>query len=462
MNFPLFYAILTIMGVVYVWMGKTSSKDLESSEDYFFMGRKLTLFPMFLTLLATQLGGGALIGAADEGFLNSWWVLFYPLGATLGFFALATGFGGKLRDLNISTIAEIFEKVYGSIPLRKAASVLSILTLFFILVAQGIASRTFFHSLGIDSPLIFFAFWAVLILYTVMGGLKAVVKTDILQALFIVIVLVLTFFVAEAPEISVSAATPEAGSGSIPWIRWLLMPLLFMLIEQDMGQRCFAAINSRVVSIASICAGLTLFLTSSIAIYFGIMASKSGLSVSQGESVLIEMVKIATNPTVTAFFMVAIFVAVISTADSLLCSIGSNLYCDFLTAKVSSSEKQIAISRWLTLATGLLSFALTFLFDSVLSVLMLSYELSVSLLFVPVIIAVLAQNPSRLGASVAMGSGAVSFALFFFFDPIVPREILVQLFAFGGYVVGALLDQRIKVENCIASENAVCKNLVDL
>jgi SSS family solute:Na+ symporter len=220
------------------------------------------------------------------------------------------------------------------------------------------------------------------------------------------------------------------------------MPFLFMLIEQDMGQRCFAALNSRVVSFASICAGVTLFLTSSIAIYFGILASKCGLSVAIGESVLIEMVKMATNPTITAFFMVAIFVAVISTADSLLCSISSNLYCDFLTTSKSSSEKQISISRWLTLATGLLSFALTFLFDSVLAVLMLSYELSVSVLFVPVILAVLTKNPSRLGASVAMGSGALCFAVLFFFDPIVPREVLTQVVAFGGYFAAERFEQR--------------------
>ncbi|NGX35447.1 MAG: Sodium/glucose cotransporter, partial [Candidatus Anoxychlamydiales bacterium] len=194
MNIPFFLVMIALLGSIYIWIGKRSSKDVETNDDYFLMGRKLNFFQLSLTLLATQVGGGSLLGAAQEAYQKGWIVLFYPLGACLGLFALGMGFGGKLRKLNISTIAEIFEKIYKSRHQRFLASGLSIVALFFILVAQGIAAQKFFIGMNLQSPIIFILFWAILIAYTVMGGLKAVVNTDILQALFILITLGFAFF----------------------------------------------------------------------------------------------------------------------------------------------------------------------------------------------------------------------------------------------------------------------------
>ena len=71
------------------------------------------------------------------------------------------------------------------------------LSLFFILVSQGIAAKKFFITLGLENPFFFIIFWSVLILYTVMGGFKAVVYTDVLQAGFILVVIAITFIFAD-------------------------------------------------------------------------------------------------------------------------------------------------------------------------------------------------------------------------------------------------------------------------
>lgn len=437
MNIPLFFGIVSLLGGIYIWIGKRASKDLQTDEDYFLMGRKLSFFPLFLTLLATQLGGGSLLGAAQESYQKGWLVLFYPLGACLGFFAMAMGFGSKLRKFNISTVAEVFEKVYRSRSQRYIASGLSILAMFFILVAQGIAARLFFAAMGADQPIIFIAFWSVLVAYTVMGGLKAVVNTDILQALFIIATLLLAFFSVDQSHISsVNVQNSEtAGFFEIPWCTWLFMPFLFMLIEQDMGQRCFAAKDSGVISYSAVSAGISLLLCSSVAIYFGVQAKELGLQITDETSVLIETIKTLTNPYVTTLFMVAIFLAIISTADSLLCSISSNISCDFLKSNQSGIPR-VRMSQILTLGTGLLALGFTYFFDNVVAVLMVSYELSVSILFVPVAAAVLFKLPSRNGAYFSMGLGFLGFLFFRLFSIPIPREVLTIFASFGGYCIG--------------------------
>ena len=63
---------------------------------------------------------------------------------------------------------------YGSPALKKVASLLSIATMFGIVIGQIIASRALLEGLGITSEFIFLAFWAFIITYTILGGLKAV------------------------------------------------------------------------------------------------------------------------------------------------------------------------------------------------------------------------------------------------------------------------------------------------
>lgn len=439
MNIPLFFGLVGLLGIIYIWIGKSAAGNQQSNDDYFLMGRKLTFFPLSLTLLATQLGGGTLLGAAQEAYMKGWFVLLYPLGTCLGFIVLGLGFGAKLRKLNISTIAEIFEKVYRSRQQRHFASGLSILALFFILAGQGIATRLFFMTMGVESPVVFMIFWSILVAYTVMGGLQAVVKTDILQTLFIMVTLICAFFMIDPTVVAASTQGSVVDSvkvSELPLSAWLLMPLLFMLIEQDMGQRCFAAKNSKVISCAAIAAAGVLFCCSIIGIYFGVLARNLGIEVMENASVLVESVRALTNPTVTTFFMVAIFLAVISTADSLLCSISSNLSYDFLVSEEMSEIKRVKIGRLLTLMTGLASMGVAFFFDNVISLLLLSYELSVCLLFVPIVMAILTRFPSKRGSALSMVFGAAGFVVFRYIECPVPKEIMTVSLSFFGYYLG--------------------------
>jgi SSS family solute:Na+ symporter len=435
MNITLFLSVVVLLTCAYVWIGKRASNELETTDDYFLMGRKLSLFPLMFTLLATQLGGGTLLGAAQEAYSKGWIVLLFPLGTCLGLFVLGMGFGKKLRDLNVSTLAEVFEKIFLSQLLRKIASILSMLSLFFILVSQGIAAKKFFITLGLENPLFFISFWSVLIIYTVMGGFKAVVYTDVLQAGFILVVIAITFIFADFSNIQTARelSTLSFEFSQVPWTAWLLMPLLFILIEQDMGQRCFAAKKGGSISIATISSGILLMACSSFAIYFGIVGKELGISISDNESILLSTVEALCNPTVVTLFVAALFMAVVSTADSLLCSISSNLTCDFM------KSKNVSFSRFLTLLIGIGSLALTFIFDNVISMLVLSYELSVCILFIPTLLAILLKQPSKQGAVTSIIAGSLSFIFLSYYSVGFPKELFCLGISLSSYLFGSFI-----------------------
>ena len=244
MNISIFITLLFGLQCFYWVVGKRASRNLGGQEDYFLAGKAVRLFPLMMTFLATQVGGGVVLGAAEEAYRFGWPVILYPFGAALGLILLGAGIGRKLAQFPVTTIAQIFEVVYRSTPLRRIASTLSVISLFMILVAQIIASSKFLVSLGFTNTPLLILFWAIVILYTAQGGLRAVISTDKVQAAFFSFVFLLCFGFVLYSNPSISTLPLPQLEHLIPvsskLCGWLLMPLFFMVIEQDMGQRCFA------------------------------------------------------------------------------------------------------------------------------------------------------------------------------------------------------------------------------
>lgn len=440
MNTILFVCILATLACIYLFIGKLTAEGEQNNEEYFLGGRKLGFFSLTMTLLATQIGGGALIGASEEAFQRGWVGILYSCGLCLGLLLLACGFGAELRKLNLSTMAEIFEVKYQSRTLRKVASLLSVLSLFFILVASGLAVRKFLISLGLDQTSLYLGFWCVVILYTVMGGLKAVVYTDIVQTLFFIGCLIGTFFcsLASVSDFSSLLHPPALTSGqSIPWTSWLLMPLLFVLTAQDMGQRCFSARSPKTVSIATATAAIIVLLFSLIPVYFGILGKELGLTVAPGGSVLLTAVEASTSSTVLTFFACAVLMAIISTADSLLCSISSNLAFDFTKFEQKTSQG-------ITFLVGMLAVGFSYAFENVVPVMVGAYEAYLSVLFVPITMAVIVKNPNRHSATLSMLLGAIGFAFFQVYETNLPKELINLGLSYGGYFIGMLYKHELR------------------
>ncbi len=449
MNIPLFIFLLFCLQFFYWLVGRRASKNLKDHEDYFLAGKTVQLFPLMMTFVATQVGGGIILGAADEAYLFGSPVLLYPLGAALGLILLGCGIGRRLARFNISTVAQIFEVVYGSARLKKVASLLSMISLFMILVAQIIASHKFLVSLGLNSTLLFVAFWSIVILYTAQGGLKAVISTDMVQAIFFSCIFLLCFGFVLTFEPSISAIQAPTLESFAPvsskLCGWLLMPLLFMVIEQDMGQRCFAGVSPRIVSKASLLAGVMTMVVCIVPVFFGSLASAISLEVPQGGSVLMAAISETTPPWMAALVGCAVLAAIVSTATSLINAINSNLSNDFKLSFLKRKEP-MKIFKGMTCLISIGAIFFAFYFDNIVDLLIQSYELSVSCLFVSVWVALFKREGNFVAALLSIIFGVLGFFLFRLYPIDFPKEVvslLLSLFGYGcGEVIGIYLKMR--------------------
>ncbi len=453
MNIAIFIVLFSILGIVYFLLGIYASKNIKTVSDYFLAGRNLGFTPVMFTLVATQLGGGMLLGTSSEAYQVGLYGILYTFSMSLGFILLGLGFASKLQSLKVATTAELFETKYGSPTLKKVASALSIATLCGILIGQIVAVRGLMLGLGINNEIILILFWIGIIIYTMAGGLKAVVITDTFQVGLIILIFAGIFLYALFGEptsfFSLSSLLktqktlfPPSTVSFSTLLGIALAPALFSLIEQDLAQRFFAARTKRIATFAAIGASIFLILFSLIPIYFGIKAKMLGIT-TPGNPLIAVIGKIA-GEFILALAACAIIAAITSTADSLLCAISSNIAQDFEPKSLKKMNK-LTFSKIVTLITGVVAIIGSYLVpQNIIEILIGSYELSVSCLLVPLLFSYFRNNLQKSAAIGSIIFGFIGFIIFKLYEIPFPSIIATIGLSFIGYWVGNSVEKHRK------------------
>jgi len=442
---------LFVLGVS-LFIGFRFSRFSKKQSDYFLGNRSLNWKLIAMTFAATQIGSGFILGTSAEAMSSGPLSILFPIGYCCGFFALASGYGARLRSLELNTTSDIFEKFYKSPFLHKSSSVLSILSLFGLLISQAIALKSFLISLGCTSEWLFLVSWLIVIVYTTQGGFLAVVWTDAVQTVCMITMLVGTFLflLYKAPF---AALTSSASDVPAQWdllqpklLNYLLMPFLFVFIEQDMAQRCFAGRSNKDVSKGALAAACCLLLLAPVPVYVGVLAKHYGLNGSNSATFM-DVVTYLSNPAVSSFAGCAILLAVISTSSSLLSAVSSNISQDFIN---KNETMPLWKTKMITFLVGLLAVIGSYFSSNILSCMVASYELSVSCLLVPIVFAVLYKEKSEkffLSAFLSFFFGIGGFVLsksgLIMFDAIpLLNSCLPLCFSFSGFAGGMFFTRR--------------------
>lgn len=437
----LFLEILLTISILYVVISIWKSYSIKTLSTYFLANRSLGFFQLTFTLIATQLGSGLILGTAQQAYTLGIYGICYTLGISLGFIILGCGLAARMRSLNIATTAEIFQTHYQSTTLKLVASLLSMISLWGILLAQIIASKILFLSLGIDNFYALLAFWTFLIVYTMIGGLESIALIDTLQTSAILIIFSLLFLLslsasllAKIPVIKgflsiFPLALPKAATKTglltlikkaqsyyfvkkIPLAKilpTLTMPLLFSFIEQDIAQRFFSAKTKTTATLAALGAGILLILFACIPIYFGMFAKISGVAIPAGTNPLIMLLSSQASSLLFLCAMCAIMAAIASTANSLLSAITSNLVQDF-GFLLPTTTHSLWIARLATCLIGSSAVIFSYWITSdIIWVLENSYRLSVICLLIPTMIAYFYKNLYKQAAWMSLICGIAGF-----------------------------------------------------
>lgn len=424
----IFYMIV-MLGVGFFFLRRN-----KNTEDYYVGGRRMGSFHVGLSVVATDVGGGFSIGLGGLGFaigLSGSWMLFTGLiGAWLSAVVLIPSVSKLAKEKKLLTFPQIFLHFYDKKVALLAGIISAIGYVGFtssqILAGAKLASASFID-LNLNTALIIMGVIAVV--YTVMGGMKAVIYTDTIQWIILMSGLIfigipISYFAIGGWD-AISEVLPQRfiSLSNITWqqfVNWFITIVPIWFVGMTLYQRIYSTRSAKEAKKAWFIAGIFEYpIMAFMGVILGMfsrVAADSGMFAVLGyESIasldaemgLPLMLRSVLPVGLMGLMMSAYFSAIMSTADSCLMAASGNLLTDVLGVKGSDS-KVLRISQLLIFVIGALALLLALQLQNVLELMLLSYAFMVSGLFVPVVGGLFWKRSSSIAAFAAMLLGGIT------------------------------------------------------
>jgi solute:Na+ symporter, SSS family len=465
--------VLYMLGLL--GMGVYFMRKNKSTEDYFISGRNMNSLHIGLSVVATDVGGGFSIGLGGLGFLmglSGSWMLFTGLiGAWLSAVILIPRVHKLGSTQKFSTLPQLFGYFFNG-KVAMVAGIISAIGYFGFTGSQILAGAKLASSSlnGLDINTALMVMGIVTILYTVMGGMTAVIYTDTVQ--WIVLMTGLIFvgiplsYNAVGGWEEIKKVVPEGflSLSSISWqqiVNWAFTIIPIWFVGMTLYQRIYASKSEKSAKKAWFFAGLLewplmafmgvlLGLFSRVAAEQGMFAelgfpSAQNMDHEQGLPMLLKQIL----PVGLMGVMLSVyFSAILSTADSCLMAASGNMLTDILQKLFPALEthpKVLRITQLLTLILGAGAMWLAASMENVLELMLHSYAFMVSGLLIPIVAAIFFGQRDSLAAICSMFSGGICTLWLIFSDFKLPYGLEPIIFGIClSILVFAIVSQRKK------------------
>jgi len=398
---------------------------IHGSADFFVAGRRLSAPLIFTTVLASNIGAGATVGATGLGYrdgISAWW---WNGSAAIGSVFLALFIGPRIwriaSEHNLYTTGDYLELRFGPSVRAIVSSLLWVGTLS-IFAGQLIAGA------AILSVVAHVPRWAgtmisasVVTIVFVSGGAISTVWTNVIQLIvllagFIVALPLVLGHVGGLTGIFASANVPP-GFGSMlhsrgPGSGWMLLVLSpAFVISPGLMQKAYGASGSRAVARGIGVQALVLALFAFVPPLFGMAARVAHPGLTDPNlvlpTVLIEQLPVALG----ALTLAAVFSAEVSTCDALLfmlaTSLSQDLYKRFL--RPAATDRQLlGVARLAAVAGGAGAVLFALWLPTVIDALRIFYALLIATLLVPIVGGLYTRRAGSPEALASIATGVVT------------------------------------------------------
>lgn len=170
--------ILAAYMVLILALGLYKARQVSTGEDYNVAGRNLGIAVLAGTLVMTEFNTTTMISYSAFGYQAGIYATMLPLGLMIGMWIYAFVFSRRWKRINADTISDFFEIRYGS-SFRNFASILFIVSLVISSATYlKAAAKIFSLAIGLSEFWTAVILYAVVLAFTVLGGLVSVAWTD--------------------------------------------------------------------------------------------------------------------------------------------------------------------------------------------------------------------------------------------------------------------------------------------
>ena len=382
-------AYMALSVAIAFWCRKRMANNDAHSfiEEYFIGGRSMGGFVLAMTIIATYTSASSFVGGPGIAYtLGLGWVLLAMIQVPTTFLTL--GVLGKRfaiigRRIRAVTIVDFLYARYRNDAIVIGCSVAMIVFFMASMLAQFIGGGRVFQAVtGYPYEVGLVLFGVCVVAYTTMGGFRAVVLTDAIQGVVMVVAAVVVLMaVLEAgggvaqcirtlKAIDPALLSPSGAGGKIPgpflFSFWILVGLGILGLPQTV-QRCFSYRDARAMHNAMLMGTLIIGFLLLCAHLTGTLGRAVRPDLSVGDLVMPTLTVELLPPFWAGVFVAGPLAAIMSTVDSMLLLVSASIVKDlYIRYRLGGDESRVPprtitrLSLGLTLGVGFLVFLAAF------------------------------------------------------------------------------------------------------
>jgi SSS family solute:Na+ symporter len=403
--------------------GFWARRKATTQDEFLVAGRSVGPWLYTGTLAAVILGGASTVGGVKLGYQYGISGLWFVFMFGLGIFVLSLVLVERILGLDLYTVPELLGRRYQPSARISGGVIMAAYDLMVAVTATIAVGSLMQVIIGIPKTPAILLSSAVMVAYSVLGGMWSLTLTDIIQ---FIIKTVGIFFVL-LPGAIIHAGGWSAMHASLPaqffspvnigWpkiVSFFLLYFFGIIIGQDIWQRVFTARSVKVARNGGIGVGLYCAAYAVAGALIGTAAHAFLPPLADGDTAFALTVNAVLPEGLRGLVLAAALAAIMSTASACLLASSTVLLEDvYLPLRGGGSAGSVRQSRTVTLALGLVMTLLACAMHDVIAALTIAYDFLVGGLLVPLIGAMLWRGGTSAGAltSIAVGGTLVAVLL---------------------------------------------------
>ena len=456
-----------------IGIGMYAATRVHNSRDYVVAGRHLPIYIVTATVFATWFGSETVLGIPAT-FLHDGMqgIVSDPFGSSMCLILVGLFFARKLYRMNLLTIADYYRKRYGRTVevitglaiilsyLGWVSAQMTALGLVFDVLSQGVITQTQGTLIGA----------AIVLLYTLYGGMWSVALTDFFQMTIIVVGLLYILYVASnmagglghvvqhAAQSGKLHFWPEANSKDvIAFIAAWITMMFGSIPQQDVFQRVMSAKTENIAVAGSVLGGSFYFFFAFVPLAIAYSATLidpslvSGLLDKDSQMILPQLILNHMPTFAKIMFFGALLSAIMSTASGTLLApsvtFSENIlkpYFRHHNDKTLLFVMRVVVVCFAAIVTLFSLYSNASIYEMVEN----AYKVTLVIAFVPLVSGLYWKRANTQGAYLSIALGLVVWLPMEVWLPegtaLLPPQFAGFLASVAGMLVGSLAPQYVK------------------
>ncbi len=453
--------------VISIGVGMYAATRVHTARDYVVAGRHLPIYIVTATVFATWFGSETVLGIPAT-FLNEGLhgIVSDPFGSSMCLILVGLFFARKLYRMNLLTLTDYYRKRYG----RKVEVITGVaiiisylgwvsaqmtaLGLVFNILSQGAITQTQGTLIGA----------AIVLLYTLYGGMWSVALTDFFQMSIIVVGLLYILYVASdmagglghvvqhAAQKGQFNFWPEANSKDvIAFIAAWITMMFGSIPQQDVFQRVMSAKSENIAVAGSVMGGSFYFFFAFVPLTIAYSATLidpglvSGLLDKDSQMILPQLILNHMPVFAQIMFFGALLSAIMSTASGTLLAPAVTFSENIIKPYLPHHNDKTLLLTMRVVVVGFAAIVTTFALYSDATIYQMvenAYKITLVVAFVPLVSGLYWQRACKQGAYLSIALGLAVWLPMEIWLPegtaLLPPQFAGFLASLTGMVIGSL------------------------